>query len=1249
MDNGTLMNTENKFSKMEMWERKLLDLGLRNTLINMRLSRTVIPILTDTAASIEDLLADGNDFSVFPKPEDWHKSTENLTFDNIHELADKKDYIMEEFKTGRLRSSLTPADLNDKLKNLHRKARTLMEENGANSLYIALGLLRWYEYRKSGEPRYAPILLLPIEIIRKGAEKGYVIRKRDEDTQLNITLLEKLKQDFDIVVDGLTPLPEDEHGVDTAKVFQVMSAAIKDQKGWDVLESACIGVFSFSQFVMWNDLKNRADELLKNKIVESLIDGKLSYESEPLSFEEYEPDAEKLLLPMAVDGSQMFAVEQSAKGKSFILHGPPGTGKSQTITIMIANALSAGKTVLFVAEKMAALEVVEKRLKNIGIGPFCLELHSNKARKKEVLEQFNEALEVAKNKEPEEYKRKLSQLTKIKEELDLYAEELHSKREPGISLFDMISRFEDYKDAEDISLNELPELSGIDSVRLENMELAADRLISAGKAAGHPAGHKLQAVGLKEYAPGLKEEILELNKDYSAGLSKLKGYFNGGESFTEIEEEVKKEQKFIEADGIKKDLEKRWKPDFFSLDAASLLYEYNTVNSKWFIPKYFGMNGLVKRFTPYSAGVLSKESLGTDLASFSQYKRLMDESGLSEAKGAVPAWNECMAAREKLYTKAVIERENSGNFFAAEEELCGNIDAGAALLREWAGYNNAAEEAEKLGLKGLITAYEGGIDHDKLKDAYHKALYKYMASAVVNGSSVLKSFSGPRFEDEVGQFKKLDKDITELSKEIIFCRLAANVPDSIAEAAKNSEIGVLKRAIKSNGRGLSIRRLMDKIPTLLPRLCPCMLMSPISAAQYLDPGREPFDLVIFDEASQMPTSKAVGVLSRGKEAVIVGDPKQMPPTTFFTSDQTDEDNLEYEDMESILDDCLALNMPETRLKWHYRSRHESLIAFSNHEFYESKLYTFPSVNDRESKVTLTHIDGVFERAGKRQNKAEAAAVVEEVKRRFADPEQKEMSYGIVTFNVNQQDLIEDLLTDECVGNEEFESWLYNREEGIFIKNLENVQGDERDVILFSVGYGPDESGKVYMNFGPLNRDGGWRRLNVAVTRARKEMKVFSSLSSEDIDTGRTKAEGVIALKNFLDFAAGKRNMFEGAGEASKGEEGSGIAASIRDYLKTQGYEADISVGSSEFTVDLGVIDPENSSRYILGILLDGDSYKAAKTTADREVSQISVLQGLGWDILRIWTMDWYDDPERELKKILEVLQESTKNASLQSG
>ncbi|MBR2187624.1 MAG: DUF4011 domain-containing protein, partial [Lachnospiraceae bacterium] len=895
MDNEALMNTDKvKLNKLEMWERKLLDLGLRNTLINMRLSRTVIPILTDTAASIEDLLADGEDFSVFPKPEDWHRSTENLTFDNIHELADKKDYILEEFKLGRLRSSLTPADLKDKLKNLHRKARTLMEENGANALYIALGLLRWYEFKKSGEPRYAPILLLPIEIIRKGAEKGYVIRKRDEDTQLNITLLEKLKQDFDIEVQGLSPLPGDEHGVDTAQVFKVMSAAIKDKKGWDVLESACIGVFSFSQFVMWNDLKNRSEELAKNRIVKSLMDGSLSFVSEPLSFEEYEPDAGKLLLPMAVDGSQMFAVEESAKGKSFILHGPPGTGKSQTITVMIANALSEGKTVLFVAEKMAALEVVEKRLKNIGIGPFCLELHSNKAKKKEVLEQLNEALEVNRIKEPEEYKRKLSLLENIKKELDLYAGELHKKREPGLSLFEMISRYEDCRGAEDIKLNVLPELKDIDGARLEDMELAADRLISAGRAAGCPSGHKLKALKLKEYAPGLKEEILGLNKDYRENLDKLKGFFNGDESLKEIEEEVAREQKFIEADGIKKDLEERWKPDFFLLDAPSLLYEYNTVDSKWFLLKYFGMRGLVKRFTPYSRRTLSREDLGNDLALFSQYRSLLSESNLTGARGLVPVWKDFLDKREKLYTKAVIKKdEGDGSFFRSEEELTGSIDSGADLLREWAGYNKAAEEAEKLGLKGLITAYEDGLDHDKVKSSYNRALYKSMASSVIEESEVLRSFSGPRFEDQVEQFKKLDLEIRELSKEIIFSRLAANVPDPAMEAAKNSELGVLKRAIKSNGRGLSIRRLMDKIPTLLPRLCPCMLMSPISAAQYLDPGREPFDLVIFDEASQMPTSKAVGVLSRGKEAVIVGDPKQMPPTSFFTSDHLDEEDPEY--------------------------------------------------------------------------------------------------------------------------------------------------------------------------------------------------------------------------------------------------------------------------------------------------------------------------------------------------------------------
>lgn len=463
------------------------------------------------------------------------------------------------------------------------------------------------------------------------------------------------------------------------------------------------------------------------------------------------------------------------------------------------------------------------------------------------------------------------------------------------------------------------------------------------------------------------------------------------------------------------------------------------------------------------------------------------------------------------------------------------------------------------------------------------------------------------------------------------------MPNFTREAAQSSELGILQRCIRSGGRGTSIRTLFDQISNLLPRLCPCMLMSPISAAQYLDPKCEPFDIVVFDEASQLPTCKAVGVLARGKDAVIVGDPKQMPPTSFFASNTVDEDNLEAEDLESILDDCLAMNMPQSHLLWHYRSRHESLIAFSNSRFYENKLLTFPSVNDRESKVRLIHIDGIFDRGKTRTNKAEAQAVVDEIQRRYHDPELSKQSIGIVTFNISQQHLIDDLLMESYANDPELEKWAFSTDEPLFIKNLENVQGDERDVILFAIGFGPDENGKIYMNFGPLNRDAGWRRLNVAVSRARCEMIVFSAMRADQLDLNRTKAEGVAALRSFLEYAEGRSLALEETAIQSKEERNIGIAESIRKALKDAGYETDMSVGRSEYRVDIGVIDPQNPDRYILGILLDGNAYGSAKTTRDREVAQINVLEGLGWKILRVWCMDWWDNPQKELKRIQETL------------
>lgn len=439
---------------------------------------------------------------------------------------------------------------------------------------------------------------------------------------------------------------------------------------------------------------------------------------------------------------------------------------------------------------------------------------------------------------------------------------------------------------------------------------------------------------------------------------------------------------------------------------------------------------------------------------------------------------------------------------------------------------------------------------------------------------------------------------------------------------------------------MPIRRLFDLIPTLLQRLSPCMLMSPISVAQYIDPDAEPFDLIIFDEASQMPTYEAVGAMARGKHVVIVGDPKQMPPTSFFVTNTVDEENIEMEDLESILDDCLALSMPSKHLLWHYRSRHESLIAFSNAEYYENKLLTFPSPDNIQSKVIAVPVEGFYDKGKTRQNRQEAEAVVNEIIRRLSDGELRKKSIGVVTFSSVQQNLIEDLLSDVLDHSPELERYSNAASEPLFIKNLENVQGDERDVILFSVGYGPDANGRISMNFGPLNRNGGERRLNVAVSRARYEMIIFSSLRSDMIDLNRSSSVGVAGLKRFLEYAEkGETTHSRTTGNSDEPSIAELIAAGIRRL----GYTVHTNIGCSGYKIDVGIVDETSPSEYLLGILCDGKNYRNTKTARDREIVQNNVLKQLGWNICRVWTLDWYESKEAVLGAIMQTVEQLKKD------
>lgn len=1318
--------------KMQLWERKLLDLGLRNSLINMRLKGSLVPLIAPSLDELENALSSGSDFTVLPRPEDL-AGDKQPDFETMHQISGAKELIASEFSAKRLRSGYDSAALAKAMTQLYRSGKSSLEENGANTLYLALGLLRWYETGRSTKARYAPLVLLPIEMVRRSAQAGYVIRLRDEDPQMNITMLEKLKQDFGIVISGLDPLPEDEQGTDVRTIFNTVRKAIMSQSRWDVLESAYLGIFSFSQFVMWNDLRNRSEDLLKNKIVRSLMEGKLCWDVESMTIPDHVGD-DGLYLPMAADASQLFAIGKAAQGESFVLHGPPGTGKSQTITSMIANTLAQGKSVLFVAEKMAALEVVQKRLSKIGIGDFCLELHSNKAKKRAVLDQLRRATEVKKGVSSQEYAARAEQLAALRHELDDYAQALHTPNQAGVTLYQMVGLYQENADAPDIPAFSQNYVTAVTAGDLNENPLILERMISAGKVIGHPGGHALAAVGCARYSQQLRYQLPAALDSYREAIHRLSQSADALSALTGLGKATREEltalsqaasclqswlslprawaaetepnpilvdtaamaRHFIAAGELSDRLLTHWKQDFLTLDGAELLRDWEESQGKWFLAKAIGEKKLLRRINAYALTPAAKETLPEELNLLKRYreelsagKELLSRCGSSlgtlyqgestdyqavlsateKAQSLLPrlsgslrtrfgadaayapaisefiaAWDGFDLAQKGLYDLLEVTHPAEAEYLQGELALCARLDMGRDELKDFIAFNAAAQEAAEAGLGCVADAYRGGLRHEDVIPAYRKALFKAMAIRRIDESPALAIFSGAVFNEKIRQLKRLDGEMMKLAQEEIFCRLAQRVPDFTKEAAHSSELGILQRAIRSGGRGVSIRKLLTQIPNLLPRLCPCMLMSPISAAQYLEPDRAPFDTVVFDEASQLPTAKAVGALARGENAVIVGDPKQMPPTSFFVSSQTSEEDLESEDLESILDDCLALNLPQTHLLWHYRSRHESLIAFSNAKFYENKLYTFPSVNDRVSKVSLKHIDGVFQRSKTRQNRAEAEAVVAELKRRCHDEAESRLSVGVVTFNINQQNLIDDLLAEACREDAALDAWAYQREEPVFIKNLENVQGDERDVILFSVGFGPDENGKVYMNFGPLNRDGGWRRLNVAITRARQEMMVFATLRPEQIDLSRTASQGVEALKAFLKYAEGGKLPMDESAIAAREAERSGICDAICAFLEKQGYETRRQVGHSEYRIDIGVADPNDPGSYRLGILLDGPAYAHGRTTSDRETSQIGVLQGLGWQITRVWTMDWWDNSQRELDRILSALKKPQKQA-----
>ncbi|HJW75648.1 MAG TPA: DUF3320 domain-containing protein [Thermoleophilia bacterium] len=570
--------------------------------------------------------------------------------------------------------------------------------------------------------------------------------------------------------------------------------------------------------------------------------------------------------------------------------------------------------------------------------------------------------------------------------------------------------------------------------------------------------------------------------------------------------------------------------------------------------------------------------------------------------------------------------------------------SGMRRFRGWCLYRAGAEALENAGAGELARAHaDGRVATRELTGILEKAVLRQWHSAAVDAAPALRDFEARQHSLRVEQFRELDRAHIDASRRHVIATLEGRLPSLAAAQVASSEPALVMREAQKRSRHLPIRRLLQEIPTILPRLKPCFLMSPLSVAQYLPADAPPFDLVVFDEASQISTHDAIGAIARGRQVIIVGDSRQLPPTSFFARSDADDDLPDEDDrvelegeLESVLDEAVAKLVPQQRLGWHYRSRHEALIDFSNRHIYEGRLDVFPAAQFQSDDVGVhwRKVPDALYQGGKgpggRTNQREAELLVQELVSRLKRHPPDDRTFGIVTFNMPQQQLLLDLI-DEARIDPEVDRH-FTGTEPLFVKNLENVQGDERDEILFSICNAPDAKGRFSVQTGALNGPGGDRRLNVAITRARKKLVVYSSIEPEQIDRSRTKARGIWLLRDFLQYVRDRAN---GVRAPADGHQPSEQERTMAETLRTAGWEVDTGIGCSGYRLDLAIRHPSVPGRYGVAVESDGHAYRSARSTRDRDRLRGEVLASLGWRLERAWSSSWWFDGEVAARALVE--------------
>lgn len=1254
-------------------------------------------------------------------------------------------------RVSRLQTTLTPSMLQRRLLALSRDALTSIEETGVNVLYLAVGLLKWIDKDDRNAVRHAPLILVPVELQRRTAAARFQMRAREEDIEENLSLRIKLAADFNL------ELPEfpDSEVFDVEAYLASVNDRISGLEDWEVLpHTLCLGFFSFTKLLMYRDLDPASwpsgRNLLSNPLIESLLSRGFPQPEDPLSedcpLDERIP-VEKLDHVVDADSSQTLAIEQVRRGASLVIQGPPGTGKSQSITNIIATAVLEGKRVLFVAEKLAALEVVFRRLDREGLGDLCLQIHSNRANKRAVLEEIGRTWRLGRPKQ-KNADRILQRLKARRDELNAHCDRLHAAHgTTELSPYQVLGGLVALGSRAE-SVSEL-DLEGAETWTPEDRHKRgqlltdlAERMAGMGLAADHPwRGVGRDSVLQIDLAPllqrvGTTADHLEEVRRAGAALAELLGV-PPPETVETIENLCRMADQIARApevdrqalchgiwkagweglrdliahgrllDQLRRELQKDVTEAIWEKDYESVRSAFAAHGRSWlrflngdYRRAMATVRGDLKGTLPGGAEarlawvdrvvsgqrarkkILAGDTLGTaafgvywrqDQSNWDQLALVLDWvegqraaglqdgflrlfAGLDSSDRVGPLGRDVQKAlarfeesRAPLFQELELDISSAFGVDGAGQiplsQLADRFQAWRSYPEElslWTQFHRRRQDALELGLQPLVEGLiSGRIAPDEAGAAFERACLYRILRVLTRECPELARFDGESHQKSVEEFRKLDLERIALAKQILLAEHYERLPNASSAVGA---VGILNSELERKRGHRPIRQLLRDAGTVVQAIKPVFMMSPLSVAQFIEPGALDFDLLVIDEASQVEPVDAFGAIARSRQMVVVGDSRQLPPTRFFarlTGETSDQDPdatgmAQAQDIESVLGMCCARGMPQMMLRWHYRSRHHSLIAVSNHEFYENRLFIIPSphANTPELGLQFRHVpEGVFDSGGEGVNREEARviglAVLDHVR------EYPNLSLGVAAFSVRQQQAILDEVEQLRRNHPDIETFFHQHtEEPFFVKNLENVQGDERDVIFISIGYGRDSQGRLAMRFGPLNQEGGERRLNVLMTRAKRRCLVFSSIVAADIDTTRTASRGVRALKTFLEFAqTGTLPSQLRIGSDSL----SAFEQAVRQQLEAVGHEVHSGVGVAGFFIDLAVLDPDSSDRYLIGIECDGPSYRSARSARDRDRLRQAVLEDHGWQIHRVWITDWFQRPAEQFQRLLDAV------------